>query len=107
MHLAIEATKLLGERRGIGRYVRNLLRQFVQQQPTLRFTMYVAQIDDTVALMALLASRAAGAYDRRADRRVAGDRRRCGVVSVESHHDGGAPADGGEYARPGTDAAAG
>jgi glycosyltransferase involved in cell wall biosynthesis len=56
MHLAIEATKLLGERRGIGRYVRNLLRQFVQQQPTLRFTMYVAQIDDTVALMALLAS---------------------------------------------------
>ncbi|WP_206044393.1 glycosyltransferase family 4 protein [Gemmatimonas groenlandica] len=56
MHLAIEATKLLGERRGIGRYVRNLLRQFVQQQPSMRFTMYMARPDDAASLTALLAS---------------------------------------------------
>lgn len=56
MHLAIEATKLLGERRGIGRYVRNLLRQFVLQRPAMRFTMYVARLDDTAPLQALLAS---------------------------------------------------
>ena len=36
MHLGIEATKMLGERRGIGRYVRNLLRQFVLQRPAMR-----------------------------------------------------------------------
>lgn len=54
MHLAIEATKLLGERRGIGRYVRNLLRQFVVQQPTMRFTMYIAHLDDAAPLTALL-----------------------------------------------------
>ncbi len=56
MHLAIEATKLLGEKRGIGRYVRNLLRQFAQQRPTMRFTMYVARAEDTAPLYALLAS---------------------------------------------------
>lgn len=56
MHLAIEATKLLGERRGIGRYVRNLLRQFVLQQPGMRFTIYVARADETAPLTALLAS---------------------------------------------------
>ncbi len=56
MHLAIEATKLLGERRGIGRYVRNLLQQFVQQQPTMRFTMYVARSEDAAPLSTLLAS---------------------------------------------------
>lgn len=56
MHLAIEATKLLGERRGIGRYVRNLLRQFVQQRPGMRFTMYVSRLDDAAPLIELLAS---------------------------------------------------
>lgn len=56
MHLAIEATKLLGERRGIGRYVRNLLRQFVLQRPGIRFTMYVSRLDDAAPLIALLAS---------------------------------------------------
>ena len=56
MHLAIEATKLLGEKRGIGRYVRNLLRQFVQQRPTMRFTMYVARAEDSAPLHALLSS---------------------------------------------------
>jgi glycosyltransferase involved in cell wall biosynthesis len=56
MHLAIEATKLLREKRGIGRYVRNLLRQFVQQRPTMRFTMYVARVEDTAPLRTLLAS---------------------------------------------------
>ena len=56
MRLAIEATKLLGERRGIGRYVRNLLCQFVQQRPDLVFTMYVAHRDDAAAVLALLGS---------------------------------------------------
>ena len=56
MRLAIEATKLLGERRGIGRYVRNLLCQFVQQRPDLVFTMYVAHRDDAAAVLALFES---------------------------------------------------
>jgi len=56
IHLAIEATKLLGEKRGIGRYVRNLLRQFVLQRPTMRFTMHVSRLDDAAPLTALLAS---------------------------------------------------
>ena len=56
MHLAIEATKLLGERRGIGRYVRNLLCQFVQQRPDLVFTLYVAHRDDAAPVLALLGS---------------------------------------------------
>ncbi len=56
MHLAIEASKLLREQRGIGRYVRNLLRQFVQQQPTMRFTMYIARPEDAAPLAALLAT---------------------------------------------------
>jgi len=56
VHLAIEAIKLLHERRGIGRYVRNLLRQFVLQRPAMRYTMYVGRVADTEPLMALLAS---------------------------------------------------
>ena len=56
MHLGIEATKMLGERRGIGRYVRNLLRQFVLQRPAMRFTMYVARAEERAPLSALLGS---------------------------------------------------
>ncbi len=56
MHLAIEAIKLLNERRGIGRYVRNLLPQFAERDPSLRFTMYVRRDNDIVQLRALLAT---------------------------------------------------
>ncbi len=50
MHIAIEAIKLLGERRGIGRYMRNLLFQFAERDPSLRFTMYVRR-DGDIALL--------------------------------------------------------
>ena len=56
MHLAIEAIKLLNERRGIGRYVRNLLPQFADRDPSLRFTMYVRRHDDIAQVRALLAT---------------------------------------------------
>ncbi len=56
MHIAIEATKLLQERRGIGRYVRNVLQQFAVREAALRFTMYVARHADVAPLQALLAT---------------------------------------------------
>jgi alpha-1,3-rhamnosyl/mannosyltransferase len=56
VHLAIEAIKLLHERRGIGRYVRNLLPQFVERDPSLRFTMYVRRDGDIARLQAHLAT---------------------------------------------------
>lgn len=54
-HLAIEATRLLEEQRGIGRYVRSLLREFAQQRPGLRFTMFVAHARDIANMRAELA----------------------------------------------------
>ncbi len=54
MHVAIEATRLLQERRGIGRYVRNVLVQFAVAHPTLRFSMYVRTNADRSALPAHL-----------------------------------------------------
>lgn len=56
MHLAIEAVKLLHERRGIGRYLRNLLSQFAERDPQLRFTMYVRSVGDMALLQAHLAT---------------------------------------------------
>ncbi len=56
MHLAIEAVKLLHERRGIGRYMRNLLPQFAERDPSLRFSMYVRRDDDIAPLCAHLAT---------------------------------------------------
>lgn len=53
-HLAIEATRLLQEQRGIGRYVRNLLREFAEQRPSLRFTFFVNHAADTEAMRAHL-----------------------------------------------------
>ena len=55
MHLAIEAIKLLQERRGIGRYMRNLLPQLAMRDPQLRFTMYVRRESDVAPLRAQLA----------------------------------------------------
>ncbi len=45
LHVGIEATRLLRERRGIGRYVRNLLLHMPQQRPNLRFTLYARSAD--------------------------------------------------------------
>ena len=56
MHLAIEAIKLLYECRGIGRYMRNLLPQFAEQDPSLRFTMFVRREGDIAPLRVLLAT---------------------------------------------------
>ncbi|HCT58740.1 MAG TPA: glycosyltransferase family 1 protein [Gemmatimonas aurantiaca] len=53
-HLAIEATRLLRERRGISRYVRNVLRELTQQQPHLRFTLFVQRTRDIAAMRDLL-----------------------------------------------------
>ncbi len=64
MHLAIEAIKLLQERRGIGRYVRNLLPQFAEQDPSMQFTMYVRHDGDIAPLRALLGTLHAALPDR-------------------------------------------
>lgn len=64
MHVAIEAIKLLHERRGIGRYMRNLLPQFVERDPSLRFTMYVRRDEDIALLRAHLATLHAALPDR-------------------------------------------
>lgn len=53
-HLAVEASRLLQEQRGIGRYVHNLLREFSEQRPDLHFTMYVDRAGDTEAMRTLL-----------------------------------------------------
>jgi glycosyltransferase involved in cell wall biosynthesis len=53
-HLAIESTRLLQEQRGIGRYVRNLVREFAAQRPSLRFTLYVNDAGETEAMRAYL-----------------------------------------------------
>jgi len=56
VHLAIEAIKLLHERRGIGRYIRNLLPQFAERDASLRFTIYVRRDGDIAPVRALLAT---------------------------------------------------
>jgi glycosyltransferase involved in cell wall biosynthesis len=53
-HLAIEATRLVQEKRGIARYVRNVVRELASQHPTLRFTFFTASTADEVPLRALL-----------------------------------------------------
>lgn len=64
MHVAIEAVKLLQERRGIGRYMRNLLPQLVARDLSLRFTMYVRRDEDIALLRAHLATLHAALPDR-------------------------------------------
>lgn len=41
MHVAVEATRLLREQRGIGRYVRAMLPRMAALRATLRYTLYV------------------------------------------------------------------
>lgn len=55
-HLAVESTRLLQERRGIARYVRNLLREFALQRPALQFTLFVNDRRDVAPLRLLLAT---------------------------------------------------
>jgi glycosyltransferase involved in cell wall biosynthesis len=54
VHLGIEAIKLLQERRGIGRYVRNVLQQCALRHPELRVTLFVGRDSDGTPLRALL-----------------------------------------------------
>lgn len=54
VHLGIEAVKLLQERRGIGRYVRNVLQQCARRHPELRVTLFVGRDRDGAPLHALL-----------------------------------------------------
>lgn len=53
-HLAIEATRLVQEKRGIARYVRNVVRELATQHPSLRFTFYTGSLADEAPLRALL-----------------------------------------------------
>jgi glycosyltransferase involved in cell wall biosynthesis len=64
VHVAIEAIKLLHERRGIGRYMRNLLPQMAMRDPLLRFTLYVRRERDITPLRAQLATWHAALPDR-------------------------------------------
>ena len=45
MHIAVEATRLLKEQRGIGRYVRNLLRSMPEVDARVRYTLYTHERD--------------------------------------------------------------
>lgn len=53
-HIAVEATRLLRERRGIGRYVRNVLRLIPALRPNVRFTLFVGSARDAGAVRELL-----------------------------------------------------
>ncbi len=54
-HIAVEATRLLQERRGIGRYVRNVLRLIPAIRPDVRFTLFVRSPREAGAMRELLA----------------------------------------------------
>src|SRR5690606_14995131 len=49
MHIAVEATRLPHDRRGIGRYVRNLLRAMPGVRPDVRYTLHVRPEDVAAA----------------------------------------------------------
>lgn len=55
MHIAVEATRLPRDRRGIGRYVRNLLRAMPAVRPDVRYTLHVHR-DDVAAMETQLVS---------------------------------------------------
>ena len=54
MHIGVEATRLLREKRGIGRYVRNLLKEIPLCRDNIEFTVYVNRKTDRSALRELL-----------------------------------------------------
>jgi len=55
-HIGIEATKLLRERRGIGRYVRNVMLRMLYARPELRYTLFVRRAADIEPLREQLAT---------------------------------------------------
>ncbi len=55
-HIGFEATRLLRERRGIGRYVRNVLRWLPTHRPDVRYTLYVKRERDIAPLREQLQS---------------------------------------------------
>ena len=62
LRVGVEASKLLRERRGMGRYVRNVLLQMPRLRPEIRFTLFVRRERDIVPLaeqLALLSSEVA------------------------------------------------
>ena len=56
MHIGVEATKLVQERRGIGRYVRNVLRQLPAVRDDVRLTLFVRGAGDKGPLQEQLAA---------------------------------------------------
>ncbi len=56
LHVAVEATRLLREVRGIGRYVRALLPRLVALRPGLRLTLYVKSVRDVDSLRPVFAT---------------------------------------------------
>ncbi|MCC6243946.1 MAG: glycosyltransferase family 4 protein [Gemmatimonadaceae bacterium] len=50
MHIGVEASKLVRERRGIGRYVRNVLRHLPQVRPGVRLTLFLKSMADEAAV---------------------------------------------------------
>ena len=55
-HIGFEATRLLRERRGIGRYVRNILRWIPAHRPDVRFTVFVNHARDVEAMRTQLST---------------------------------------------------
>ena len=56
MHLGVDASRLLSDRRGMGRSVRNILRWLPRHRPSLRITLYVKQARDIEQLREYLAT---------------------------------------------------
>ncbi len=71
-HIGVEATRLLRERRGIGRYVRNILRWIPVHRLDVRFTIFVSSARDGEGVRGLLAGVDASLPERTAIELVAG-----------------------------------
>ena len=56
MHIAVEATRLLREQRGIGRYVRALLPRMAAERATLRYTLFVKNQRDVRTMQDMIAA---------------------------------------------------
>ena len=56
MHIAVDASRLLQEKRGMGRYVRNLLRELPLVREDVRFTIHAGNGEEHSALRTLLQS---------------------------------------------------
>ena len=65
-HIGVEAARLLHERRGIGRYVRNMLRWIPAHRAEVRFTLFVKRPRDVEPMRAQLAGIDASLPDRTA-----------------------------------------